>query len=387
MTGIDLTADGRLAVHPYVSEAKFLEMGRLIDASRRGGFVAEHAALAARESLAEHDGAFSLAHLVNVRNLPKYDEAERNWTKIASVETVDDFEPTTFQSFQADFSNLEFGKESGGHQIAPKVAEGDTYSYAYGYSEESIKAAITKRGFKFGLTLEKLIGNFRKYIRTLPDDMLKVALDTDEFLVFDRLNREAKPANRIKADVNPITGAETLPNPTASAEAIRVGLAQVNRRKVNKLSVPLADGYWAVVQIGAGEALEDDIARAKALVTLTATPTGALAATYNAPSIGRLGKVLGVIESPYITEDGRWFLAPAAGSTRRPGLVKLELAGHTAPEVLISGFAGTPVRGGDSVFDVCHFDNDSVDLKLRAFTDSALITQDQLVWSDGTGEA
>ena len=386
MAKIDLTAGGRLSVHRYVNEAKYLEMAKLIEDSARGGFEAERASINVRESLAAHDGAFSLAHLITVRNLPLYDKAEREWTKIANVETVDDFEPATFQSFTADFSNLEHGKESGGHQVSPKVAEGDTYQYAYGYTEESVKAAITKRGFKFGLTLEKLIGNFRRYIRTLPNDMLSVALDTDEFLVFDRLQSSVLPANRIAADKNPITKATTLANPSVSAEAIRIGLSQLSKRKVNGRTVPLVSGYWVVVQIGAAEAVRDDIALAKSLVsiingTITYKPDTQVAT-------GNLGRVLGVIESPYITEDGRWFIVPDAGTTKRPGLVKLELAGHTAPEVLVANFTGSPVNGGSaSPFDVASFDADLVDLKLRQFTDSALITQESIAWSNGTGVA
>ena len=66
--------------------------------------------------------------------------------------------------------------------------------------------------------------------------------------------------------------------------------------------------------------------------------------------------------------------------------MKLELTGFTAPEVLVSNFAGIPISGATgSPFDYAHFDNDSVDLKLRQFTNSALITQDQLGWSTGLG--
>lgn len=381
MTALDLTFDGRLEVHPFVTEAKFVEMSRLVAESLRGGFAAEQAALTARESLAARDGSFSLAHLVTARNLPEWDKADRQWTKIATVETVDDFEPTTFQRFAADFSNLEAGKGTKGYQVSPKVAELGTYTYAYGYTEEAVKAAIEKRGFKFGLSLEKLIGNFRRYIRTLPDDMLQVALDTDEFLVFDRLQTSSLPANRLAAGVDPVTGAVIKANAKVSAAAIREGLRQISTRKRDKKTVPLASAYYVVVATGQGQAVEEDLRRVRSIIQMT---NGGV--VYGPPDDSILGRVKGVIESEFITEDGRWFLTPAAGATRRPGLVKLELAGRTAPEVLVNNFTGTPVRGsgGSSPFDIAHFDNDSVDLKLRQFTNSALITQDQSIWSDGT---
>lgn len=384
MDKLDLTFDGRLEVHPFVSEAKFREMSRLVGESLRGGFAAEQAALTARESLAARDGSFSLAHLITSRNLPEWDTAERQWKLIASVETVDDFEDTTFQRFAADFAGLEAGKGTKGNQVSPKVAELGTYTYAYGYTEEAVKAAIEKRGFKFGLSLEKLIGNFRRYIRTLPDDMLQVALDTDEFLVFDRLQTSSLASHRLAADVDPVTGATINANAGVSAAAIQAGLRQISLRKVGKKSVPLAKSYYVVVPIGTKEAVEADIRRVRSIIQ--STENGFV---YGPPDVTILGRIAGVIESEFITEDGRWFLTPAAGATRRPGLVKLELAGRTAPEVLVNNFTGTPIRGsaGGSPFDIAHFDNDSVDLKLRQFTNSALITQDQSIWSDGTGAA
>jgi hypothetical protein len=381
MTALDLSFEGRLEVHPYVNEAKYRRMSQLVADSLRGGFDGERAALEARESLAARDGAFSLAHLITARNLPEFDAAERQWTKIASVETVDDFEPTTFQRFAADFSGLEAGKGTKGHQVSPRVAELGTYTYAYGYTEEAVRAAIEKRGFKFGLSLEKLIGNFRRYIRTLPDDMLQVALDTDEFLVFDRLQTSAAPGNRLAAGVDPVTGDVIPANATVSAAAIAEGLRQISRRVVDGKKVPLASSYYVVVATGEAEAVEDDLRRARSVIQIQ---DGTV--VYGPPDNTKLGRIAGVIESEFIEEDGRWFLTPAAGSTRRPGLVKLQLAGRTAPEVLVNNFTGSPIRGGNgsSPFDLAHFDNDSVDLKLRQFTNSAQITQYQMIWSDGT---
>jgi len=180
MAKLDLSCDGRLEVHPFVTENKIGAMGQMIEAASRGGYAAEMASVQLKETLSRSDAAFSLAHLINIRNLPEYDKAPREWTKIASVETVDDFEPTTFQRLVPNMDQLKFGKGNKGVAgVSPKVAELDTYQYAYGYSEESVKAAIEKRGFKWGISLEKMIGDVRREIRRIPGDMLDIALDTD----------------------------------------------------------------------------------------------------------------------------------------------------------------------------------------------------------------
>lgn len=385
MTRIDLTEGGRLEVSPFVNEAKYLEMSALVAESRRGGFEGETARLRLRETLAKTDALFSLAHLANVRNLPEYDEAPREWRKIAAVETVDDFEPQTFQRVVANFDNLKFGKGNKGKAgVAPKVAELDTYQYAYGYAEEHVKAAIEKRGFKWGLSLERLLSNVGREIRNLPGDMLNIALDTDEFLVFDRLQTSATVASQLKGGTT-LRGTVIPANAPFSAEAARQGLSEIQKRQdtLTKRKVTLAPKYYVVVATGQGEFVQNQLDLDANIIRIE---DGNI--VYGKPSVGNLSKIVGVIESEWIDSETAWYLVPEAGSSRRPSLVKLELAGYTAPEILVNNYVGVPLGGGSasSAFTRTHFDNDSVDLKLRMFSNSALVTQEQMVWSDGTGD-
>lgn len=391
MTRLDLTCEHRLEVNPHVSERKYLAMAEMVAGTQMGGFAAERATTDLRESLATTDGVFSFAHLMNVRNLPEFDKAERQWTKIASVETVDDFEPVTFESFLLDLGEkLKYGKGTKGKKgVAPRVTEGDTYQYTTGYTQENVKAAIEKRGFKYGVTLERILSRLRPVIRQLPNDMLQIGLDTDEFLVFQALQDGAAASaarTSLKGGVAPISGATVPANAPFSIDALRVALREITLRKVGDRKVTLASSYYIVVASGMGEIVEAELEKAK-LFREQRDQDGSQTFVYGAPSLGNLGKITGVIESEWIDDTDAWYVTPAAGTSRRPGLVKLQLAGRTAPEVLVNNFTGTLLSGGNgsSPFDLAHFDNDTVDLKHRQFTNSAMITSDQLVWSNGSG--
>jgi len=385
MPKIDLSCGNRLEVLPFVTESKYLAMSKLVEDSLVGGFAGEAAAVKLKETLSTSDAPWSLAQLINVRNLPEYDAADRQWNKIAAVETVDDFSETSFERFVPNFDNLKYGKDTKGNPgVSPLVPELDTYVYAFGYAEEAVRAKLEKRGFKFGLSLERIISKLRPTVRNLPGQMLDVALDTDEFLVFDALQSGVTTATDLSTGTYLPTGATVAANAPFSAEALALGFSQVAQRTdtLTNRKVTLASQYYIVVQAGQEEMVNVELEKARNGITLQ---DGSIVRRF--PTNSALGRVAGVIGSEWITDSDAWYAVPAAGTTRRPGLVKLQLSGRTAPEVLVNNFTGVPIggsRGGDP-FALAHFDNDSVDLKLRQFTNSALITEQQIVWSNGSG--
>lgn len=389
MNKIDLTCENRLEVNPFVSERSYGRMLEMLAGIKMGGYEAQRATLDLAETLSTTVAPFSFVHAISARNLEDWDKAERQWTKIASIETVDDFEPVTFETLRWNLGeNLKYGKGNKGQPgVSPIVPEGDTYQYTFGYSEESVKAALVKRGFKVGdLTLERILSRLRPMVRQLPGDMLEIALETDEFLVFDALQSSVTNASRLNAGTAPITGVSVPVNAPFSIDALRVGLNQITQRTVANRKVTLASAYYVVVSSGMGEIVEAELEKAKLFRQSEEPGSGSKVFVYGAPSLGNLGKIKGVIESEWITDSDAWYVVPAAGASKRPGLVKLQLAGRTAPEVLVNNFTGAVISGGSSdPFALAHFDNDTVDLKLRQFTNSALITQDQIVWSNGSG--
>lgn len=389
MAKLDLTLNGRLHVDPMVTDKAVLRISEMVDAGRRGGFDGERARLALKETLTTSDAPFSWTHIVNMRNLPLYDEVEPEWRVFTEDETLPDFTPQAFFAFRTDWSNLEHGKDNDGHQIAPLVAENDTYQYAFGYTQEDAVLQVLKRGFKTGFSLEKWVNQdlFRLLTR-FPQDMLNVGVKTDAYVVYRALTQGVTAASQLIGGTAPITGATVPVNAPASADAVRQGLWEISQRTdADGNRIPLASRYYIIVGIGQGEALELDLELAKSLRTITVGDF-----EYAAPASfkgGVLSRVAGVLESEYLPDSDHWYAVPAAGTGVRPAVVRAQLAGYTAPEVYVSGFNGIPLLGGASSdpFRAFSFDADVIDLKFRQFTNAVLFSEDQIVWSEGTGVA
>jgi hypothetical protein len=381
---LDLTANGRLTVSPFVNERKALAMAAMIEGSRLGGYAGERARTDMKESLSTSDAPHAFAALVNLRNLPQYDEVVPDFQPITASETVPDFNPIQFFALKANWANLEHGKDNDGERIAPKVAELDTYQYAFGYTQVDTSLAVEKRGFKVGWSLERGVNDPFGLVSRYPADMLKVGIKTDQYVVIRALIAGVTSASNLDAGTDPITGATIPVNAPISGAALRAAIRQIGQRtdaEGNKVPVPRK--FRVVVPSGTAEDVELSIALARGLATIQ---DGLL--TYNASGLrpfDSLGRIAGVIESEFVA-DGFWYLVPEASSVEIPALVRVSLAGYTAPEVYVSNWNGSPIMGGasSSPFQAYSFDNDSIDLKFRQFTNAALFSEDAVVWSNGT---
>src|SRR5690606_41698295 len=96
----DLTYNGRLTVHPFVTEAKVEYLSKMIEKARRGGFEGVMARTQLRETLSTSDASFSFAHLVNVRVLHLYDEETPDYDSISAGMTVAEVRPDTFSGLE-----------------------------------------------------------------------------------------------------------------------------------------------------------------------------------------------------------------------------------------------------------------------------------------------
>lgn len=381
---LDLTAGGRLTVSPFVNERKALAMAEMIAAAKLGGYAGDRARTDLKETLSTSDAPHAFAALVNLRNLPQYDEVEPDFDPIVQTEIVPDFNPIQFFALKSNWANLEHGKDNDGQRIAPKVAELDTYQYAFGYTQVDTSLAVEKRGFKVGWSLERGVNDPFGLVNRFPSDMLKVGLKTDQYVVIRALINGVTSASQMDAGVDPITG-DTIPaNAPISGAALRAAIRQIGQRTdAEGNPVPVPRRFRVVVPSGTAEDVELSIALARGLATIQ---DGLL--TYNASGLrpfDSLGRIAGVIESEFV-EDGYWYLVPEASSVEIPALVRVQLAGYTSPEVYVSNWNGSPVMGGASSnpFQAYSFDNDSIDLKFRQFTNAAMFSEDAIVWSNGT---
>lgn len=379
---IDLTAKGRLSVHPFVTERKLLAISDMVAGAKLGGYAGQRARTDLQETLSTSDGPFSFAHLVNLRNLPLYDETEDNYDAITTEETVPDFNPVRFFALRTNWKGLENGKDNDGERIAPKVAELDTYQYAFGYTQFDTALAVEKRGFKVGISLEKAVNDVFNLIQRFPGDMLSVGRKTDQYVVIRALKEGVTAASALDADTDFISG-ETVPvNSPPTPAALRVAIRQIGRRtdtEGNKVPIPAR--FHLVVPTGDAESVQYSIALARGVISIQDGSALVLPVT----GADNLSRIAGVIESEFVA-DGFWYLVPASGTTDIPAIVRVRLAGYTSPEVYVSNFNGTPIAGGASSnpFQAFHFDNDSVDLKFRQFVNAALFSEDAIVWSNGT---
>lgn len=382
---LDLTAGGRLTVSPFVNERKALAMAEMIEAGKLGGYAGQRARTDLQESLSTSDAPHAFTALVNLRNLPEYDSVEADYDPLTQTELVPDFNPIQFFALKTNFANLEHGKDNDGNRVAPKVAELDTYQYAFGYTQVDTSLAVEKRGFKMGWSLERGVNDPFGLINRYPADMLRVGVKTDQYVRSRALREGVTSASQFIAGVDPITG-DTLPvNAPISGAALRAAIRQISQRtdaEGNRIPVP--SRFRVVVPVGTSEDVQLSIAMARGLATIQ---DGLL--TYNASGVkafDSLGRIAGIIEDEFV-EDGYWYLVPEAGTTEIPALVRVQLQGYTAPEVYVSNWNGSPIMGGasNSPFQAYSFDNDSIDLKFRQFTNAAIFSEDAIVWSDGTG--
>lgn len=382
---LDLTANGRLTVSPFVNERKVLAMAEMIDAGRLGGYAGQRARTNLAETLSTSDAPHAFAALVNLRNLPQYDEATPDFSPIVQTELVPDFKPIEFFALKTNFEGLEHGKDNDGQRIAPKVAELDTYQYAFGYTQVDTSLAIEKRGFKMGWSLERGVNDPFGLINRFPADMLRVGQKTDDYVVFRALRDGVTAASQMKAGKDPITGGNVVANAPVSGTALRAAIRQIAARTdADGNRIPVPSRFRLVVPVGTAEDIQLSIALARGIATIQ---NGLI--TYNAEGLSKfdtLSRIAGIIESEWVADD-HWYLVPENGTTEIPALVRLQLQGYTSPEVYVSNWNGAPILGGasNSPFQAYSFDNDSIDLKFRQFTNAAIFSENAIVWSNGSG--
>ena len=82
-----LTLDGRLKLVPGVTAAKVTKVKELTEAHLQGDRVAT---ATLQEVMTTSDAVFNVAHLATLNSVPDYDEAPRQWQKIANVRPVSD---------------------------------------------------------------------------------------------------------------------------------------------------------------------------------------------------------------------------------------------------------------------------------------------------------
>lgn len=371
MTFTDLfTLDGRVKPQAGVSQAKVTALKGIVEKAMRGDRIAAGTIV---EAVTTSDAAYNLAHLVNVNVLPQFEEAPRTWSEIAGVRAVSDFNPAVLYGLAGTWEDGVLGSGTPAH-IAPVVPEGTAYPESTLAGEESQVGGIRKRGFKTSFTFEAFINDAIGFLRALPDEMLRVALDTEEYEVYSTLISEATAAQQLDGGTIP-DGTVVPANSALSRAALIQAVIELSSRTVNGRRVQYNGGFNLIVAPGQ-KLYADFIINSLALTTIDDAPLTLAVNGYNP-----LANIT-VIESEYIVGSA-WYLLPKKGTSRRPGLELLQLVGHETPELRVQGLTGSYVGGGAVSPFEGSFDADEASFRVRQFLRGINWSPDAVVWSTG----
>lgn len=365
------TLDGRLTPPAGVTKRKVEAVRDLVAKAIRGNRIA---AGTLQEAITTSDASLNLAYLVNLNVLPQYDEAPRTWTQIAGTRPVTDFRPAVLYSLLGSWEDGVLGDGDPRH-VAPTIPEGAPYPYSVMSGEEHASAGVKKRGFKTAFTFEAFINDAIGFLRNLPNEMLQVALDTEEYEVYAALVAGLGSGQQLDAATNP-DGTTVLANAPLSREALIAAKYQVSQREINGRKIQVTGGWKLLVPVGRA-----DYANFILNQTLGIIQDGSL--QFTNPGYNPLSGIT-PLESEYVTGNA-WYLIPVPGATRRPVLERLQLIGHEAPELRVQNLTGNYVGGGAVSPFEGDFDTDSAEFRIRLIGNGTLWTPDAIVWSSGAG--
>lgn len=368
------TLDGLVKPALGVSEEKVEATRELVELTMQGDRIAKGTL---EEAMVSTDAVFNVAHLASLNVLADFPEEERKWSQIATTRTVQDFRPVTLYTLRPDWSAG--GTIGGGDPrfVAPRIPEAANYPYAYLEQEvNQQQGGVVKRGFKTGFTFEAFINDSIGFLQALPESMKQIALDTEEWEVFNALITGVGATEQLDGGAIP-DGTETVaPNAKFSRAALIRAMIELSERTINGRKVEVSGGYKLLIPSGQRLWVEFIINS----VSLEGFGDGPFNFTIN--GYNPLSDIT-VIESEFIPAEA-WYLIPNANQARRPILELLRLVGHEVPELRVQGNTGTYVGGGAVSPFEGSFDNDTADFRLRMFSKGVLWTKELIVWSDGS---
>lgn len=362
------TLDGRVKPVPGVTRRKTEAMVRLIDQTMRGDF---QAAGTLREAMTSSDAIFNFAHAVNLNFVPDFEDTPRQWRDIAGTRGASDFRPVALYTLGRKWGDGVLGKADPRH-VAPVIPEGSPYPLAYMAGEEIEGGKVVKRGFKTDFTFEALINDTIGFIRALPENMMDIALNTEEFEVFTSLLSNIKAGNKLAGGTTP-DGATVAAGAELGRGTLVRALMELAERKLDGRFIPATGRYVLLVAPGQG-IFANFIIHNQTLTGMVEGDSEITVSGYNP-----LTRIT-VRESEYIT-GSQWVLTPEGGKIgNRPVLERLNLIGHETPELRVSNVTGSYVGGGTVSPFEGSFENDSTTFRLRMFGGAVTWTPEAIIW-------
>jgi len=376
------TANGKLKPPTAVTPAKVAAVKELVESTLAGDRMAKGKL---EQVFTSSDAIHNYAYYLELNILPQFERAPRTWTQIATDRALPNFKKPVLYSLVSEWSGL--GREGANPEgVAPIIPEGAPYPYAYMGGEEALAGGLNKRGFKTDWTWEAFInGDSDSVLAALPQEMLRVALDSEEYDVYNALLNGGRAAvSQLAAGTAIPTGGTSVANAPFSRDALLALIIQMSQRTINGRQVQINGGYNLIVPVG--QALYVNFVLNQTLGSVNTNPAaGTPEYVYQVNGFNPFAGVT-VIESTYVTGT-QWFLIPKPGSTARPVLEHLSATFQPAPEVRIQNLTGNYVGGGQVSPFEGSFDTDTATLRMRLVSGSVLWTPALVGYSRGDNSA
>lgn len=375
------TLDGRLEYDKsqLVSEAKVKYTENLVTKMLRGDKTAKGTfeALITTSELSAN-----LAHLTNAAVLPQIDELELVGDQIAGTRTVGDFRNNYL--YTPNLTNAagtvgvggKTGKASGTLDHLPTVPEGTPYPET-NFSGELIEGSqIVKRGVGIGITWEALQNDSTGIVAAIPNLFRSLAQNTLEYEVFNALTTASGVTTL--ASGTSVDGTTTVANAPLSRASLANAIGQLKKAVVDNYGETPRGGFNLVVAVGQAE-LANFLINSLSLTEIKEGSNNTLSVNGYNPLAG-----ITVIESGYVTGTA-WYLLPKKGTTVRPVIERLTLAGHEAVDLRVENLSGVYVGGGQVEPFEGSFTADTARWRARIVTKGVAWSPKAILKSTGAG--
>lgn len=302
-----------------------------------------------------------------------YDRAPRVWNKVAKRNVLEDFKPQYFRNFGWDEglqieTHAGIAIPSGSLARVPELTEYPTFKFST--SENQIQ--LYKHGARLPFSWEAVINDEWGFIQSIPENMIRLALNTEETEAFGAFVDATGPKTSVfgtvqtwKLDLDSLAAAKTL----------------VRKRKVNGRSVTVPK-FALVVPT----AMQD---QAKALLAITSYELTEgnkkfVTSTNNGDVELVVADVLSTLDKS-ANVDTTWFLMPIGGTDGTRDSVLLSfLRNNEAPDLRVSGLTGNYLGGGPVPGLEGSLLNDDVQYRVRHVVAGGIHFKDAMFAANGT---
>ena len=356
-----------------VPEAKVRKMKTMVERTLDGDRVE---AVKLAEVISTSDAPLALAQVINATILPQYDARPGIWSKFATKRVATSFRNISFYELVGDFQKLQHaGNEAnlpaGVLPVVPELSP---------YPEVSILATETaiqqnKRGARFAYSWEAHKEDPIGFLSDFPNQLVNLAVDTEDWTATVGGLEQVTAYSQFGGGVAP-DGTAVPANAALGLDAVALAMSQVRSREVGgrRVQVP---SFTLVIP----PALELRALYLKNLIGLSVTDGNN---TYDVGNFNPLGN-LEIVVNPFLSSDSAWYLVPTPGTASRIAVAQVFLAGEEAPDLRVENLAGGYFPGGGDVsWENGSFDNDSMQFRLRTVGGSGLVSEEGIIWSDGT---